>query len=138
MIFVDTGAWIALLNQRDRYHDRARSFQRELSRGAYGRIITTDYVLAEAVTYLRLHAAGDSAQEFRRGVVQSDSLQVVWTSPERFWEAWQRLENRRDKDWSFTDCLSFVTMESLNIRVAFGFDADFVQAGFDLLPNTPG
>ncbi len=137
MIFVDTGAWIALLDERDRFHPRARSFQRELGRGAYGRLITTDLVLAEAVTYLRLHASGDLAREFRRVLAESESVQIVWTSPDRFWEAWQRLESRRDKRWSLTDCLSFVTMEALGIRHAFGFDTDFAQAGFDLLPGAP-
>lgn len=138
MIFVDTGAWIALLDERDRFHLRAREFQRELSRGKYGRLITTDFVLAEAVTYLRLRAPGELAREFRRAVAESESVQIVWTAPDRFWEAWLRLETRKDKRWSLTDCLSFVTMEALKIRSAFGFDTDFVQAGFDLLPGGSG
>ncbi len=138
MIFVDTGAWIALLDERDRFHLRARDFQRDLGRGAHGRLITTDFVLAEAVTYLRLRAPGDLVGAFRRVLVESESVQIVWTSPDRFWDAWQRLEARTDKRWSLTDCLSFVTMEALKIRSAFGFDTDFVQAGFDLLPAASG
>ncbi len=134
MIFVDTGAWIALLDERDRFHHSARLFQRELSCGTHGRLITTDFVLAEAVTYLRLRGSADLVREFRRVVGESESVQVVWTSPDRFWEGWQWLESRKDKRWSFTDCLSFVTMGALKIQSAFGFDTDFVQAGFDLLP----
>lgn len=137
MIFVDTGAWIALLDERDRFHRLARDFQRELSRGAYGRLVTTDFVLAESVTFLRMHTAGERVREFRRVVAESESVQIVWTSPDRFWAAWQRLEARKDKRWSLTDCLSFETMEALGIRSAFGFDTDFVQAGFDLLPTGP-
>jgi len=135
MIFVDSGAWIALLDQRDQFHERALRFQRELARGTHGRLVTTDYVLDEAVTYLRLHAGGDAIREFRRLLAESESIQIVWTSSDRFWEAWQRLERRTDKRWSLTDCLSFVTMESLGIAKAFGFDSDFGQAGFDLLPS---
>lgn len=135
MIFVDTGAWIALLDHRDRYHAAARKFQEELRRGAHGRLVTTDHVLAEAVTYLRLYAPGAPVTEFRRIVTESESLQVVWTPSDRFWEAWVRLEGHSDKRWSFTDCLSFITMESLGIRTAFGFDSDFLQAGFELRPS---
>ena len=137
MIFIDSGAWIALLDQGDRFHEHALEFQRELRRGRHGRMVTTDYVLDESVTYLRLHAGGESLREFRRVLTQSESLQVVWTPPDRFWEAWQRLEERTDKRWSLTDCLSFVTMEALDIRRAFGFDTDFLQAGFELLPTLP-
>ena len=68
-------------------------------------------------------------------MTESESIQIVWTSPDRFWDAWQRLEARREKRWSLTDCLSFVTMEAWRIRSAFGFDTDFAQAGFDLLPR---
>jgi len=138
MIFVDSGAWIALLDQRDRFHERSVRFQKELRQGAHGRLVTTDYVLDEAVTYLRLQAGGEAVREFRRVLIESESIQVVWTPPERFWEAWGRLQERDDTRWSLTDCLSFVTMEALGIGTAFGFDSDFRQAGFELLPSTVG
>jgi predicted nucleic acid-binding protein len=135
MIFVDSGAWIALLDQRDGFHRQARAVQGALLRGSHGRLVTTDYVLDEAVTYLRLHGSASLVGEFRRIVTASESLHVVWTTPERFWAAWDILLGRPDKRWSLTDCLSFVTMEALGIRVAFGFDSDYRQAGFELLPE---
>lgn len=137
MIFVDSSAWIALLDQRDGYHRRALAFQRELARGAHGRLVTTDYVLDEAVTYLRQRGPARLVREFRSIVSGSESVQVVWTTPDRFWAAWDTLLGRPDKRWSLTDCLSFVTMQALEIRLAFGFDSDFRQAGFELLPG-PG
>jgi predicted nucleic acid-binding protein len=42
MIFVDSSAWIALLNEADGYHPKARAFASELSAGAHGRLVTTD------------------------------------------------------------------------------------------------
>ncbi|MCI4330352.1 MAG: PIN domain-containing protein [Thermoplasmata archaeon] len=135
MIFVDSGAWIALLDQRDGFHRHARRVQGELLQGGHGRLVTTDYVLDEAVTYLRLHGSAGLVGDFRTIVTESESLHVVWTTPERFWAAWDTLLGRPDKRWSLTDCLSFVTMEALGIRTAFGFDPDFRQAGFKLLPE---
>lgn len=35
-----------------------------------------------------------------------------------------------DKEWSFTDCVSFITMRELRVRVAFATDRHFSQAGF--------
>ena len=70
--------------------------------------------------------------------MERESVQVVWTPPERFREAWERLKERNDKRWSLTDCLSFVTREALGISAAFGLDSGFRQAGFELLPSTVG
>ena len=52
MIFVDTGAWIAILNPNDQYHREAVAvyghFQQQKTR-----FLTTDYVIDETVTRLR-------------------------------------------------------------------------------------
>ena len=37
---------------------------------------------------------------------------------------------RSDKDWSLTDCLSFIVMEQRNIQDALTADNHFEQAGF--------
>jgi uncharacterized protein len=135
MIFVDAGAWIALMDRRERRHPAALRQFRKIAEGQHGRMVTTDYVLDEAVTRLRSQADVSAVRELRSALTQSESLQIVWTPADRFWEAWQRLEGRPDKEWSLTDCLSFVTMEALGIRVAFAFDSDFAEAGFELLPG---
>jgi len=41
--------------------------------------------------------------------------------------------NRPDKDWSLTDCISFVVMEEQGIGEAFTTDHHFQQAGFTAL-----
>jgi hypothetical protein len=38
--------------------------------------------------------------------------------------------SRADKDWSLTDCLSFIVMGRRNIRQALTADNHFEQAGF--------
>ena len=42
-------------------------------------------------------------------------------------------ENRPDKDWSLTDCISFVVMEGQQIEQALTADHHFRQAGFTVL-----
>jgi predicted nucleic acid-binding protein len=44
-------------------------------------------------------------------------------------QAWVVFDRYRDKDWSFTDCVSFVMMQRLGITKAFAFDDDFRQFG---------
>lgn len=40
------------------------------------------------------------------------------------------LARRADKNWSLTDCISFVVMEEEGIQEALTIDRDFEQAGF--------
>jgi len=42
--------------------------------------------------------------------------------------------NRADKEWSFTDCSSFILMQEYQIQMAFAFDEHFRQAGFQTKP----
>ena len=135
MIFVDTSGWVALVDQRDGNHPAAVEFRTELAHGRHGQLVTTDYVLDESASYIKRRAGSDALRAFRLAIEASESVRIVWTVPESFWQAWDRLARSRDKDWSFTDCLSFHTMDSLAIVKAFAFDSDFEQAGFTLLPK---
>ena len=40
---------------------------------------------------------------------------------------------RPDKDWSLTDCISFVVMREMDISEALTGDRHFEQAGFTVL-----
>jgi predicted nucleic acid-binding protein len=41
--------------------------------------------------------------------------------------------SRPDKEWSLTDCISFVVMEKRDIRQAFTADKHFAKAGFEAM-----
>jgi uncharacterized protein len=41
--------------------------------------------------------------------------------------------HRPDKDWSLTDCVSFVVMDDMGLREALSPDHHFEQAGFAIL-----
>jgi len=51
MIFVDTGAWIALTDRSDHYHSQAKQIYARLKQQRM-RLITTDYIIDETATRL--------------------------------------------------------------------------------------
>jgi predicted nucleic acid-binding protein len=66
-------------------------------------------------------------------------LEVIRTSPEYIvlqataplFDAGLTLHAQRpDKEWSLTDCISFVVMEQRGIAEALAYDHHFEQAGF--------
>lgn len=134
MIFVDAGAWVALMIPDGRHGGPAREFYREVSRGAHGAMVTTDFVLDEAATLIRVEADVETACRFLRTVLQAPSVSLVWIAREHFRYALEMLEQQGDRRWSFTDCTSSVVMRDLGMAEAFTFDRNFEQAGFSRLP----
>lgn len=48
--------------------------------------------------------------------------------------AWEIAKKYKDKDFSYTDCLSFAVMTRLGCRRAFAFDQHFRQMSFLVFP----
>ena len=60
----------------------------------------------------------------------SDKVEIL-TADERLWnEGLQLFADRPDKEWSLTDCISFVAMERESLTEALTGDRHFEQAGF--------
>lgn len=134
MIFLDTGAWVALSVPGDKNGAAAKSLYGAIGSGRYGAIVTTDFVLDEAATLIRMATDADTAARFIRTVRTSPSASVVWIDESHFDGALILLERHADKRWSFTDCTSFVVMRDLGSDSAFAFDHNFEEAGYTRLP----
>ena len=63
---------------------------------------------------------------------QSGKLFLVDTA--LFYEGWTYFQRYHDKNYSLTDCISFLVMQKFGIRTAFAFVQHFVQAGFTKEP----
>jgi predicted nucleic acid-binding protein len=131
-VFMDTSGFFALWNLSDQHHAKAVRVQEALI-GKRRRFLTTEYVVDETVTLLRVRHSHAAASDFLDTVESSEALRVEWIGPERFHAAAMLFRKHNDKDWSFTDCVSFAVMRELRIRDAFTADHHFKQAGFGLL-----
>jgi len=60
-------------------------------------------------------------------------VRIVPLSEEMLWRGFDLYRKREDKEWSLTDCVSFVVMGEEGIREALTGDHHFEQAGFTAL-----
>lgn len=128
-VFVDTAAWLALINKDDHFHKQARAVRDQLL-ASQTSFITTDWVLLEVANSLRKRRFRKAAVRLIEAVYRSPNIRVVRADPYLWDKAWGIYKKSRDKDWSLTDCLSFVVMRDEGIRQAFTTDRHFEQAGF--------
>jgi uncharacterized protein len=128
-MFVDSSYIVALVNDRDQNHERAKRLALAF-RGRPG--FTTDAVLLEVGNSLSRRFRRQAVQVIR-GLLESDDIQVVPLSLELFNEGLTLYEQRPDKEWGLVDCISFVVMKREGLTDALAFDQHFTQAGFRTL-----
>lgn len=134
MIFVDTGAWIALLNRSDQHHREAATVYRSLQQQR-SQLLTTDYVLDETITRLRYdttHALAVMFLERIELLVETGVLTLVEIDNRIFREAIVLFRQYDSAQLSFTDCTSFVVCRENDILEAFAFDQHFSMMGINL------
>ena len=134
MIFVDTGAWIAVTDASDQYHRQAVKMY-SLLKKQRKRFVTTDYVIDETVTRLRYDAGHPSALRYLDLLIQAQekgTSRIVYNTETIFQEAITVFRRYDTIDASLTDCVSFVVCQQLEIPYAFSFDKHFPIMGISL------
>ena len=128
-IFADTFYYLALINPDDPAHLPAK----ETAVRLHVPMLTTAWVLAEVANYFA------SARQrhyflllYERLRVDPD-VRVVPPTEALFDEGVAFYTRYRDKDWSLTDCISFLVMKEHGILEALTGDHHFEQAGFRIL-----
>jgi predicted nucleic acid-binding protein len=133
-IFVDTSAWIAIINPRDKYHVAAKEFYSEaLTRKR--RLLISNLIVSETHTNLLWKLGHHKAISFLNIIEQASSVQCVWSTRELESQARDILRRYDDQDFSYTDAVSFALMQQRELLEAFAFDHHFSVVGFVQLPR---
>ena len=126
-VYVDTGAWVAYFDQSDRFHPFVTSYVQAILLQAVDRLVTSDYVLDETVSYLRYHVSHTTALTALRtlsALAEAQRMTMLEVNREMRTRAGQILEQFRDQTFSFTDCTSFALCEAHHIQHAVTVDKD--------------
>jgi predicted nucleic acid-binding protein len=128
--FGDSTFYVALLISRDRLHAKAKSVAESFREP----MVTTAYVLTEVANHLCRSATGRARFGQLLAGIQADANTTIIESSHDLWEQGLDLYfSRSDKEWSLTDCISFVVMKERGLTEAITADHHFQQAGFAAL-----
>jgi len=128
-LFADTFFFLALLNANDEAHERARAACAQPGQ----RLVTTAWIINEVADGLARVPNRTGVIEFLNALKDDPEMEIIVPSRELL-EAGINLYSRHaDKEWTLTDCVSFVAMKEERISEALTGDPHFEQAGFKAL-----
>jgi len=133
-LFVDTAGWMACADAGEPAHGPACE-TRDTALEAGTLLVTTDYVMDETLTLIRMRLGLPAAKAWWAQVEGSSRVRWEWVGMERAEKARKAFFRFRDKSYSFTDCTSFVVMQELRLKEALTTDRHFRQMGFQVLPR---
>jgi uncharacterized protein len=136
-VFVDTSAWLALLNRKDRNHEAAAQFHRSLSPSTL-RVITWG-IHAEMYTWLRYHLGYRQAARWlheEAALEDQGFLEIVFPSASMETAVRLNLARFADQDLSYVDAFSLHVVQSRrDINAIFAFDHHLTLVGVPVFPG---
>ncbi len=131
-VFADTLYWVAIIKPYDQWKDAAHKAKDSLGNVI---LITTDEILTE---FLNTFAGkGFQLRELTgkmvRAIMDNPNVKVIPQTRNSFLKGLSIYEQRADKGYSLTDCISMHTMTSESVTEVLTNDHHFEQEGFTVL-----
>ncbi|MEA3309642.1 MAG: PIN domain-containing protein [Chloroflexota bacterium] len=130
---MDTGYVLALLNERDKFYERARATSTLVAPP----FVTTEAVLVEIGNALSRREWRSLGAKTLNQLRHSPDIKVVPVDSSLLDRAIALYAARPDKGWGLTDCISFVVMQERSLTHALTTDQHFEQAGFQRVLADP-
>ena len=129
--YVDTSAFLAILDADDRNHITAKQQWMDLVI-AEATLVCSDYILVESLA-LTQHRMGLAAvRVFHEDIFPL--LTIEWVDESTYRAGIASMLTAARRDLSLVDCISFEVMRQLGVQSAFAFDKHFREQGFVCVP----
>ena len=125
-VFADAYFFLAAINPADVARERAIDYSDNWD----GPLVTTAWVITEVADALAGHSERHLFQELHESITSDPRVEIILPDAGLFRRALDLYFDRKDKDWSLTDCTSFVVMADRRLTEAATGDRHFEQAGF--------
>lgn len=128
-VFVDTSAFLAVLNAGDEFHAQALPIWHKLLDG-HTKLHTNSFVLVESYALIQNRLGLDAVRTFTKDIYPV--LNIHWVEENTFQQSMLSLVSANRKNLSLVDCTSFITMLTAKIDKVFTFDGHFKEQGFEI------
>ena len=136
-VFVDSSAWIDLMNKNERHHAAAVTFHKSLNPMTLR--ITSWGIVSETFTWIRYHIGSREASRWlalKESLEQQGFLQVVFPDSQMEVGVRKVIDRFHDQDLSYVDAFSIALIQSRpDIDAIFAFDHHMAFAGLPVLPG---
>lgn len=130
-VFVDTSAFLAVINAADDEHTRAgETWANLLAAGEPS--VTSNYTPVEATTILQRRRGMEPLRRFQDSIVPL--LQIIRVDPAIHDRSATMLLAAGRRQLSLVDCVSFVSIQQYDVERAFAFDRHFDRQGLQVIP----
>jgi uncharacterized protein len=131
-LFLDTSYVIALAVPRDEHHPQALNIRAHIQ-SQNTSLITTLAVALEIGNALSGQKYRIAASGLLEALSNDKMIEIVPVGEGLYRDGLRLYKDRIDKDWSLTDCISFLVMQNRRMTDALTTDRHFEQAGFRAL-----
>ncbi len=130
-VFVDTSAFLALLDGDDDNHFKAaRAFDALMKKDE--NLVCSNYILVETCALVQHRLGIEALRTFHQDLFPL--LTVEWVDEKAHLAAMGSVLTSGRRKLSLVDCSSFEVMFRIGISTVFTFDRHFRQQGFKCLP----
>jgi len=130
-IFIDTSAFLAILNKEDHFHQIAKETWEEIN-VSEEYLICSNYVINETISLLQNRFGIEALRIFENEV--RPVIDLIWVDQSIHHAGMVVVLTTNHRKLSLVDCTSFEIIRNLQVEKVFTFDSHFSDQGFNIIP----
>ncbi|MEW6007890.1 MAG: PIN domain-containing protein [bacterium] len=127
-VFVDTSAFLAVLDRDDREHKKAKKIWEYLIINDE-LMVCTNYILLETFVLVQSRFGMNAIRTFQEDI--TPLLKIEWVDKEDHYAGVSGVFASSRRKLSLVDCVSFRVMRRLGMKRVFCFDPHFEEQGYE-------
>ncbi|MCL6087858.1 MAG: PIN domain-containing protein [Actinobacteria bacterium] len=129
-IFIDTSAFIALINLSDEFHSIASDLFTKATEDDE-KFFTSNYVILETIFLLQREIGLSAVNDFKKSMLPI--INIIWVDEKIHNDCLNNLIAAEKRKISLTDYSSFYILDNYKIDMVFTFDKHFKEKDYKFL-----
>lgn len=121
---IDSGAFLALLDVKDKFHPVAKQFAHANKDAVY---FVPEPIFAETMTLVKGRLGSVAAVQLGERIRNSDQFRLIALTDDLRQQIWLLFSRYTDKQWSYADCSLLALAQKFGVTAVFSFDHHISQ-----------